>query len=256
MPQNFFITGMPKTGKTSIIRKLIEKLEEGGLKVGGFVSPGEKHHGTRTAFHVMDVETKKETILASVDGDGPKVSKYHVDIKSFESIVIPAMQKCDKYDVFVIDEIGRMEMKSRKFAWMLDKVLDSDTPLIISLSEDYVPKYGALGEVFRLQGNNSGAVLAMILRKAKEGIKKKPVKAAKKKAKPKEKSKKRRKEAKKKKKAAKKKPAKKTRSRKPRKKKKAAPEAEEAKEKAIKELKKKKEEEEGLLNRIKGLLGF
>jgi len=275
MPENFFITGMPKTGKTTVIRRLVEKLEDSGLKVGGFISPEEKHHGTRTAFHVMDIETGKESILASVDGDGPKVSKYHVDIKSFESVAIPAMQKCDKYDVFVIDEIGRMEMKSRKFSWMLDKVLDSDTPLIVSLSSDYVSKYQALGEVFRLRGNNRGAVLTRVLRKAKEGIKKKPkkgkkkkkakVKKGKKKAAKKKKAKVKKKAKKKaKKKKPKKKPKKPRKKKKPKKKappekakkKEEVPEAEEAKKKAIEELKERKEEDEGIVNQIKDLLGF
>ncbi|MBU0532610.1 DUF2478 domain-containing protein [Candidatus Micrarchaeota archaeon] len=176
MPQNFFITGMPKAGKTTLLRKLIEQLQKDGYKVGGFVSPEEKHHGTRTAFHVMDIETEKEGILASVEGDGPKVSKYHVDVKSFESIAIPLMEKCDKYDVFIIDEISIMEMKSKKFLWLLDKVFDSNTPVIASLHTDYVDKYKFSGEVFELHTNDHELVYLKLLKKAKQSLVKKPKK--------------------------------------------------------------------------------
>jgi len=185
MSQNFLITGMPKTGKTRLLREIIDELRRRGLKVGGFISPEETRHGTRTAFHVVDVDSGRTGMLASVDGDGPKVSKYHVDIRSFETVVVPCMECFDRYDVFIVDEIGRMEMKSRKFSWMLDRLLESDTPFIATVHRDYVKRYGAYGEVFTLQGNNRERVYTRIIRRAKEGLKKKaPKKPVKKKKKP------------------------------------------------------------------------
>jgi nucleoside-triphosphatase len=173
MPQNYFISGDPKSGKTTLLKNLVAELRRSGLKVGGFISPDERHSGTRTAFFVMDVESGKRDVLASVDGDGPKVSKYHVDIKSFEGIAVPPMDKVDGYDVFVIDEIGRMEMLSARFARFLDKVLESRTPLIATIHREYVGSYGASGEVLTLTSDNRNAVYAELLSKAKESIKKK-----------------------------------------------------------------------------------
>jgi nucleoside-triphosphatase len=227
--------------------------------VGGFISPEEKHHGTRTAFLIRDIESGKEGTLASVEGDGPKVSKYHVDVKSFESIAIPAMERCEEYDVFVIDEIGRMEMKSRKFAWMLDRVIGSNTPLVVSLGKDYLRKYKALGEVFNLTGSNRETVYAQILEKAKESMKKKPKKKAppKKKAKRKPAKKKKKPEKPKKKpvKKAKKKVKKKAR-RKKKAKKRAPKEREEAKKRAMEELEEKGEEEKGFFGAVRDLFGL
>jgi membrane peptidoglycan carboxypeptidase len=177
--------------------------------------------------------------------------------------------------VLVIDEIGKMEMKSRKFAWMLDKVMDSDTPLIISLGKDYVNKYRALGEVYSLSGSNRRRVYSDILRKAKEGIGKKPPKKVKKPKKPEPKKKKKKREPKKelkkaKKKAAKKKAPKKAEKPKKAAKKKAAPKkvkkapprkeepkhAEEAQKKAMKELEEGEDEDKGFMGKVKDLLGF
>jgi len=242
MPQNFLITGMPKSGKTVLMREIIEELKERGFKVGGFVSPEETHHGTRTAFNVIDVDTGETAVLASVDGDGPKVSKYHVDIKSFEGVAVPCMQQCSKYDVFVIDEIGRMEMKSRKFSSLLDMLLESKTPFIATVGKDYIDRYGIHGEVFTLNARNREEIFTRVLRRIEAGVlakKKVPKKPVRKKKKPlREKPRKKKPEKKKKKARPKKK-------RLPKKKPK-----EEAKPK-----KKKPKKKKGLLGRVKNLLG-
>ena len=167
MPQNYFVTGLPKTGKTTVLWKLVKELKEEGLKVGGFLSPGEKHHGSRTGFHIIDVDTGKEAMLADVHGDGPKVSKYHVNLKSFESVAVPCMKNCKKYDVFFIDEIGSMEMKSTKFGRALDDVLDSHVPLIASINDRYIPKFKAFGEVVEIKQGNRGIVHNKLLKAGK-----------------------------------------------------------------------------------------
>jgi len=173
MPQNFFITGNPNTGKTTLLKEIVDELKKNGLRVGGIVSPEERHHGTRTAFYVMDINTGKKALLASVKGDGPKVSKYYVNIQSFESIAIPVMQKYGNYDVFVIDEIGRMEMKSKRFAALLEDIIESGIPFIASAHNEYLETYGMHGEVFVLDGSNREKTYAEIIRKAKQGIVKK-----------------------------------------------------------------------------------
>ncbi len=165
MPQNFFITGMPKSGKTTLLSRIAEELKSHGLRVGGFISPEEKTHGTRTGFYVRDIESGEIGLLADVNADGPKVSKYHVDIKSFENVVLPALRKFDRYDVVVIDEIGRMELKSGKFSELLDRLLESPTPLIASLHNDFVERYGQSGEVIFLEeGNREGVYNELVQR--------------------------------------------------------------------------------------------
>jgi len=154
MPNNYFITGLPKIGKTTLLQKLADKMSQNGLRVGGFLSPEQKVHGTRTGFVVQDIETGRVERLASLDIDGPRVSKYHVDKKSFDSLVQQVQERIRKYDVVVIDEIGRMEMKSEKFGDLLIDLLESNTPVVASLHRDYVEDYKAWGEVFILNLSN------------------------------------------------------------------------------------------------------
>lgn len=163
---------MPKAGKTTLLRKLIEQLKKDKKKVGGFISPEEKIHGTRTGFKVMDIQTNKTGILADLTSDGPMVSKYHVNISSFEDIALPILANANagKYDIVVIDEIGWMELKSKKFSQALDDLLDMETPLLASLHEDFAGDYEAVGEVFEVRESNREAMYNEILGKVREAL--------------------------------------------------------------------------------------
>ena len=165
MPQNFFITGMPKAGKTTMLRRIIDELKGRGLKVGGFITPEKKEHGTRSGFFVEDIETGKIAMLASTKPAGPKVSKYYVKTKPFESVSVSTMENVDMYDVFVIDEIGRMELKSGKFTDLLDKIFESPTPVIASIHRDFIDRYGIEGEVVILTVTNREAIFLDLVNK-------------------------------------------------------------------------------------------
>jgi nucleoside-triphosphatase len=163
MPQNFFITGLPKAGKTTLLSVIIADLRSRGLHVGGFISPEEKRSGRRTGFLVQDIESGKTGVLAEMDADGPKVSKYHVDIGSFESIAMMSLSEFGRYDVIIMDEIGWMESKSDAFLDALDRVIASRTPLIASLHEDFVGRFAPFGKVYELSESNREQVCNDIL---------------------------------------------------------------------------------------------
>ena len=167
MVNNFFITGMPKSGKTTILKKLALELKQKKLKVGGFLSPEEKVHGTRTGFKVQDLGSKRCARLASIDCDGPRVAKYHVDIRSFESFLKQCMKTPSNFDVIFIDEIGRMEMKSTRFQDCLEKLLESSIPLIASLHSDYVEDYKVWGKILNVTPSSRERIHFEILNEVK-----------------------------------------------------------------------------------------
>ncbi len=165
MPQNFFLKGEPKSGKTTALKEIAQELKKQGFKVGGFISPEEKKSGSRTAFDVIDLENGKVAKLADINGSGPKVGKYKVDVKSFESLAIPIMKKADKYDVMIIDEIGVMELKSAKFQDELDNLIEMDMPLIATVHPQAIDKYSAFGEVLEITDRNRNEIVKQLKEK-------------------------------------------------------------------------------------------
>ncbi len=65
-------------------------------------------------FRTLDGE---EGPLASVGGEtGPRVGRYMVHIEEFERVVLPRINLEESpAELYVIDEIGKMELMSKKF---------------------------------------------------------------------------------------------------------------------------------------------
>ena len=164
----YLLTGSPKAGKTTLLYNIVKALK-GKKKVGGFLSPERKEHGTRTAFYVEDVSSGEKALLASIKGNGPRVGKYFVDVVSFEDLALPILEKCEEYDVLVIDEIGAMEMKSKKFSEKIEEILRSKPCTILaSVGIRYIEKFKTFGEVIRVNAENRHLVEKEILEKIKE----------------------------------------------------------------------------------------
>jgi len=111
------ITGNPGMGKTTVLLKTIEELKAKGYSVGGMISREARKYGTRVGFEISDLESGRKGWLARVDQDyGPRVGKYRVNLKDLDGVGVAAIINAVKTAAVVaIDEIGPMELNSRKF---------------------------------------------------------------------------------------------------------------------------------------------
>ncbi len=61
-----------------------------------------------------------------IAGPGPKVGKYTVDTKAVDSVAVPSVDDAANAGyVIIIDEVGRMELFSKKFAESVGKALET-----------------------------------------------------------------------------------------------------------------------------------
>ena len=151
------ITGVPSCGKTTLIKKLIKDYKG---SVSGFFTE-EIRNEIRKGFKIRDVATGEEGILASIDlKEGPKVGKYFVNIKDIERIAIPSLER--ESSIYFIDEIGAMELKSKRFEEMLETILSSDKNIIATLHRNYVNIYKNYGEVIWLTRENWNEIFEKI----------------------------------------------------------------------------------------------
>jgi len=124
--KNIMITGYPRTGKTTLIKKIVEKTTK---NIAGFYTEEIRNElGKREGFMVIGIRTGKKGLLAHVNIKGDKkVGKYYVALQEFEEIALEEMKI--KTDIMIIDEIGKMELFSRQFKEKLLECLDSKNVL-------------------------------------------------------------------------------------------------------------------------------
>jgi nucleoside-triphosphatase len=129
------ITGLPSSGKTNAVLRVIKMLESENKVVGGMITEAIVKRGVRVGFKVMDWMTREEGVMAHVKFDTRvRVGKYGVDLEALERIGVRAiLNAIEKADVVVIDEVGKMEVESEKFADAVRKALDVDKHIILTL---------------------------------------------------------------------------------------------------------------------------
>ncbi len=122
---NILLTGRPGIGKTTLIKKLIDSVF---LSKGGFYTEEiRKGKGKeRIGFSLITLDGKK-SILASVKIKSPyRVGKYRVDVDSFEKVGVEAIKKAvSTKQLIIIDEIGKMELFSKKFRDVVIQALNT-----------------------------------------------------------------------------------------------------------------------------------
>jgi nucleoside-triphosphatase len=108
---NIFLTGAPSSGKTTVIKKVIERLD---MPACGFYTQEEKINGRRSGF-MMKTLDGKSAYLAHQDIESEfRIRRYGVSIENIEDIAVPSIEPSDNC-IIILDEIGKMECFSEKF---------------------------------------------------------------------------------------------------------------------------------------------
>lgn len=114
-----------------MVRKAARRL---GDRAEGFITEDIREGGRRVGFKVADL-SGNEAILSHVGfKGGPRVGKYVVDVKAFESVALPAMERAlAGGKILIIDEIGKMELFSQSFRQKVVEALESRVAIIATI---------------------------------------------------------------------------------------------------------------------------
>ena len=131
MGTKVLITGEPGSGKTTAIKKIVEKL---GDRAIGFWTEEVRDPKTkkRTGFRIVTTDGKKKIFASKIFTSKKLVGSYGVNVDYFEEIAIPTLLKAiqearkDRKKVIVIDEIGKMELFSKKFRDLVREIFYDD----------------------------------------------------------------------------------------------------------------------------------
>ncbi|CAH8614281.1 unnamed protein product [Schistosoma guineensis] len=159
------VTGRPGIGKTTLVSHVFEELLKNGIQAVGFKTEEVRQFysgkSTRFGFDVVLFDSSRTYPRASLARlinhssqqvqRQPRVGQYLVNISSFESLAIPCLQSIindlenvssinnvRKNDLIVciIDEIGKMELCSSKFTYLIEKLISSISNLPTNSQRD------------------------------------------------------------------------------------------------------------------------
>ncbi|XP_041865389.1 cancer-related nucleoside-triphosphatase [Melanotaenia boesemani] len=192
MFKHVFLTGPPGVGKTTLVQKACEALVSSGVGVEGFYTEEVRQGGRRVGFDIVTLTGERGHLSRIREGAGVShsrreytVGQYVVDLPSFENIALPLFRNVGSTDggsrkVFVIDEIGKMELFSQSFIRAVRQTLDSSSCTILGTIP--IPKGKPLGvveevrsrrdvKVFTVSKENRNTILQDVLTALQECLK-------------------------------------------------------------------------------------
>jgi nucleoside-triphosphatase THEP1 len=125
IPSIFLFTGEVQEGKTTFVSVLVQRLKKEGVKVAGFISPGEFSGNTRIAFSLEDLEHGERIPLARArEMKGwIRFRRYWFNplaLAAGEGIIGRAIEQ--RADLVIVDEVGPWELEGGGWAAMLDRL--------------------------------------------------------------------------------------------------------------------------------------
>ncbi|CAB4264152.1 unnamed protein product [Prunus armeniaca] len=109
------VTGPPGVGKSTLIMRVFETLRASNpnLKIQGFYTSEVRRGSERVGFQVVTLDGRTAPLASTISSPEsfrwPNVGKYKVNVASFESLALPELQVKEDTDLFIIDEVGKME---------------------------------------------------------------------------------------------------------------------------------------------------
>lgn len=131
MKRVFLLTGSPGSGKTTAIQEILSHLS---CDAGGFYTEEIREGSKRIGFALITLDGRSG-VLAHVRIRGaPRIGKYGVDLSVMDGIAVDSLTRAmTDDDIVVIDEIGPMELLSRRFREVVMQVLESDVLVLGSI---------------------------------------------------------------------------------------------------------------------------
>lgn len=127
--KNLLLTGQPGCGKTTLVRRVIEQLRD--QRAGGFYTQEIRRQGKRLGFEAVGLGGQRAVLAHVVFRSPLRVGRYGVQLEKFEELVDAELAGApDEVDLFVIDEIGKMECYSERFVAAVREVLDGTVPVL------------------------------------------------------------------------------------------------------------------------------
>lgn len=140
-PRIFVIKGKIGSGKTTVVKELIENLKNKGIKIGGIFTQKIFENDERIGYDIVDAKTNTaETFLRINHCETcEKIGIFSIfpeGIRKGEESLHP--EKTENDQVVVIDEVGKLELNGKGWAKQLDYLIQSGrNHLLIAVRDEF-----------------------------------------------------------------------------------------------------------------------
>ncbi len=141
MVKNIVIIGLPQTGKSTLLKSVLDSYE--GI-ITGLITTEMRENDERVGFKMGnyyrgDHVNPFAKVIARIDFDSNiKVSKYCVNISEINKQALSQWRvSITPKHLLYLDEIGEMQMYSQVFTELAQKYLDTPNICIMTVSEKY-----------------------------------------------------------------------------------------------------------------------
>ena len=164
------ITGKPGVGKTTLIRKIVEQIQP--VSLAGFYTSEIKSRGHRSGFELRGLKGDRRILAHVALESRHRVGKYGVDTPGFEVFLDGLPFNDSRRRLYVIDEIGKMELYSRRFRRLVDELLKGPQALLATVAlkgKSYTQEVKRRKDVilYEVNADNRNVLTAEIVKKIK-----------------------------------------------------------------------------------------
>jgi len=125
------VTGRPGIGKTTVIRRIAARLKERTRR--GFYTEEIRARGERRGFRLIGFDGT-EAVIAHVDFPKThRVGKYGVDVGAIDQAT-RLLAPDGNADLYLVDEIGKMECLSTRFIQAMRTLLCGPTKVVATIA--------------------------------------------------------------------------------------------------------------------------
>ncbi|HET7874673.1 MAG TPA: nucleoside-triphosphatase [Methylomirabilota bacterium] len=130
-PHVLLLTGSPGVGKTTVILEVAQALK--GRRLGGFYTEEIRAGRERRGFHLTTFDGRGAP-MARVDFRSPhRVGRYGVDVAVIDELAGSSL--APGRDLYLVDEIGKMECFSQRFVEAVRALLDGAAPVLATVAQ-------------------------------------------------------------------------------------------------------------------------
>lgn len=130
--KNILLTGKPGVGKTTVIYQLSHHLSP--YQVAGFYTQEIRIEGQRQGFLITTFNGLEKTLAHKKFANLYKIGKYGVNLSALNEVIVHLQKEIQEPDLWLIDEIGKMESLSGEFRNFIEHCLQNTIQVIATIS--------------------------------------------------------------------------------------------------------------------------